>query len=138
MPLPRSLARFNRPATNRVLGPLAGITRPFAIVVHRGRRTGRSYETPVWAFRTKDGFVIACTYGADRTEWVKNVMKHGEATLLSRKKSYRLIDPRVVHGEAGRRAMPAAIRPALRALGIDDYLVTSQTQGMAAVSEPSG
>ena len=26
---------------------------------HQGRRTGRTYKTPVWAMPTEDGFVIA-------------------------------------------------------------------------------
>jgi hypothetical protein len=28
-------------------------------------------------FRTPDGFVIALTYGAEKTEWVKNVVAAG-------------------------------------------------------------
>src|SRR5262249_1796055 len=51
MALPRALARFNRLVTNRVLGVVAPWMPPFAVVVHRGRSSGRVYRTPVWAFR---------------------------------------------------------------------------------------
>ncbi len=126
MPLPRALARFNRRATNKILGPLAHVTPPWAIVVHRGRRSGREYRTPVWAFRTKKGFVIALTYGPG-TEWVKNVLAGGGAHLVARRESHHLSEPRVIHGEEGKEIMPAVIRPALRALRVDDYLLLQRS-----------
>jgi deazaflavin-dependent oxidoreductase (nitroreductase family) len=121
MPLPQALARFNRVATNRILGPLAFVAPPFAIIVHRGRRSSREYRTPVWAFRLERGFVIALTYGA-RSEWVKNVLADGGATLITRRGGQDLVRPRIVHGDEGLRAMPLFMRPALRVLNVDDYL----------------
>lgn len=136
MPLPRALARFNRRVTNKVLGPLAYVTPPFAIVVHRGRTSGREYRAPVWAFRTDDGFVIALTYGGSRTEWVKNVLADGRATLITRTDSHELVAPRVVHSADGIRTVPAFVRPALRVLGVDDYLLLSATKDAAADDAP--
>ena len=46
MPLPRSVARFNRRVTNRLLGRLAPRLPGFGIVVHTGRKTQRRYRTP--------------------------------------------------------------------------------------------
>ena len=123
MPLPRFLARFNRRVTNKILGVLAYVTPPFTIVVHRGRRSGREYRTPVWGFRTGEGFVIPLTYGASTTDWVKNVLADGRATLVMRRRSVEVARPRVVHGDEGRRALPRLLRPGLRLLRIDDYLV---------------
>jgi deazaflavin-dependent oxidoreductase (nitroreductase family) len=125
MPMPRAVARFNRVVTNKVLGPLAHVTPPFAILEHRGRKSGRSYSTPVWAFRTDDGFVVALTYGGSRTEWLKNVLASGRATLITRGDDHEVAEPRVVHGKEGLDTMPTVIRPALRALGVDDYLLLS-------------
>jgi deazaflavin-dependent oxidoreductase (nitroreductase family) len=123
MPLPRSLARFNRHVTNKVLGPLAHVTPPFVIIVHRGRRSGRDHRTPVWAFMTERGFVVALTYGGSRTEWVKNVLASGTAKLVTPEGSRKVVQPRVVHGEEGLRTMPGFVRPALRVLRVDDYLL---------------
>jgi deazaflavin-dependent oxidoreductase (nitroreductase family) len=128
VPLPRSLARFNRRATNKVFGPLARVTKPWAIVVHEGRKTGRVYETPVWAFRTDTGYVIALTYGAGRTEWLRNVIASGSMTLRVRSESHRLTNPRVVRTEEGIAAMPAGMRPILRTLRIRDYLILSSAR----------
>jgi deazaflavin-dependent oxidoreductase (nitroreductase family) len=122
MPLPRALARFNRRATNKVLGPLAKVSSPFAIVVHAGRRSGREYRTPVWAFRRGGNFVIALTYGP-RTEWVKNVLDGGRAEIASGNDRFRVTQPRIVSGEEGMNMMPAVMRPALRLLRVDRYLL---------------
>jgi deazaflavin-dependent oxidoreductase (nitroreductase family) len=121
MPLPRAVARFNRVVTNRVLAPLAFVAPPFAIVVHRGRRSGREYKTLVWAFRVQQGLLIALTYGS-RSEWVKNVLADGKATFITRQGGRDLVRPRIVHGDDGLRAMPLFMRPALRVLNVDDYL----------------
>src|SRR4029453_19472431 len=64
MPLPPSVARFNKAATNRVTSRVADRLPGFGIVVHRGRRSGREYETPVNAFRRPGGYTIALTTGA--------------------------------------------------------------------------
>ena len=83
MPLPDRLATFNRSVTNRIVRTFAGHLPWFAIVVHRGRKSGRIYRTPVNAFGIDDGFVIALTYGPDR-DWVKNVLAAGRCGLIVR------------------------------------------------------
>jgi deazaflavin-dependent oxidoreductase (nitroreductase family) len=123
MPLPRALARFNRHVTNKVLGPLAHVASPFALVLHRGRRSGREYKTTVWAFRSERGFVIALTYGGSHSDWVKNVLADGRATLITREGEQDVVRPRMIHGDEGLRAMPLFIRPALRAFNVDDFLL---------------
>ena len=66
--------RFHHGVGNPVQLRWAGTPGRFASVIrHRGRRTGRTYETPVWAVPTEDGFVIAIVYGAG-TDWLKNVL----------------------------------------------------------------
>ena len=81
MPLPRSLANFNRRFTNRVSRHIAGWLPGFGIVIHTGRRSGRTYETPVNVFRRAGGFTFALTYG--RADWVQNVMAAGSANTLA-------------------------------------------------------
>jgi hypothetical protein len=64
MPAPRRIARFNKHFTNRLTLRVAGYLPGFAIVSHVGRKSGRPYRTPVNAFRTDGGYIIALTYGA--------------------------------------------------------------------------
>ena len=120
MPLPRALARFNRLVTNRVTGGIAGVLPGFAIVVHRGRRTGREYRTPVNAFHRPGGYVIAMTYGPD-SQWVRNVLAQGGCVLRVRGRRVEVGGARMVH-DPSRRAVPAPVRPILSALGVDDFL----------------
>jgi deazaflavin-dependent oxidoreductase (nitroreductase family) len=92
--IPRRVARINRAATNRILGPLARVLPGLGVVIHRGRRSGREYRTPVNVFRTPDGYVIALTYGVG--DWARNVLAAGGCDLEMRRHVVRLVDPRLV------------------------------------------
>lgn len=120
MPLPRWLAHSNRHLLNRVTGPLARHLPGFGVVVHRGRRTGRSFRTPVNVFRRDDGYVIALTYGRE-SEWVRNVLAAGGCLLETGGRTVQLTMPRPFHDE-GRRSMPGPVRLILGAVGVNDFL----------------
>ena len=94
MPAPRSVARFARRFTNPLFLRVAGRLPGFAIVNHVGRRSGRAYRTPVNAFRTEGGYIIALTYGPE-SDWVKNVLAAGWCKLLTMGRRVRLSDPRI-------------------------------------------
>jgi deazaflavin-dependent oxidoreductase (nitroreductase family) len=120
MPLPRSLARFNRRATNRVFRTFAGRVPGFAIVVHRGRSTGREYRTPVNAFaRPGGGYTIALAYG--ETQWVRNVLAQGGCVLEVGGRRVAMRNPRVIH-DPTRGAVPAPVRAILRLLDVADFV----------------
>lgn len=120
MVLSRSVARFNRRATNQVIGRVAPWLPGFGVLTHVGRRSGRSYRTPLNVFRTPDGYVVALTYGPD-ADWVKNVLAAGECELTTRGRTIRLHQPRVVRDEE-RRAMPFVVRHILRLIDASDFL----------------
>ena len=121
MPLPRRLAKFNRVVTNRVLGPLARYLPGFAIVSHVGRRSRRTYRTPVNLFGRGDDYVIALTYGAD-SQWVRNVLAAGGADIETRRRLLHLVDPEVVHDPA-RSLVPKPIRVPLRLANVDEFML---------------
>jgi deazaflavin-dependent oxidoreductase (nitroreductase family) len=120
MPAPRWLARVNRRVTNRLTGRLAPYLPGFGVVVHSGRKSRRTYRTPVNVFRRPGGFVIALTYGAD-SDWVRNVLANGGCTLETRGRTWRLTGPRLVHDER-RRSVPAPVRSVLALLHVTDFL----------------
>jgi len=122
MPMPGAVARFNRRFTNRVAGRFAGRVPPFAIVVHTGRRSGQTYRTPVMAFATPAGFVIALTYGPD-ADWVQNVLAAGGGGIEYRSAPIPLGDPRIVDGVEAGTHLPSVVRWALRLLRVDAFLV---------------
>ena len=120
MPLPRSIARFNRSVTNRISGAVAGRVPGFGIVIHRGRRTGVLFRTPVNVFRRPGGFRIALTYG--RGDWVRNVLDAGQTKLLTRGSIRRISNPVIVR-DAAHAGFPAPVRLALSAIGADEVLL---------------
>jgi deazaflavin-dependent oxidoreductase (nitroreductase family) len=114
MPIPQIVGRWNKAGLNRVTKHIAPWMPGFGVVVHRGRRSGRRYQTPVNVFPAGDGYVIALTYGPG-TDWVKNVLAAGGCELRTRGRTARLISPRVFHDESRHDIRPAE-RQVLRVL----------------------
>jgi hypothetical protein len=54
---------------------------PFSLVRHTGRKSGRSYETPLIVARVPDGFVAELTYGAG-VSWYRNTVAAGHCVLV--------------------------------------------------------
>ena len=120
MPLPAWLARFNRHGTNRVFGLIAGWMPWFAIVHHRGRRSGRALRTPLNAFARPGGYVIALTYGPN-VDWVKNIMAAGGGELETRGQRVRVTNPRLLV-DPQRTLVPLPVRIALGGIGVTHFL----------------
>jgi deazaflavin-dependent oxidoreductase (nitroreductase family) len=120
MPIPRIVARLNRVGLNRLTGRLGPWLPGFGVVVHRGRRSGREYRTPVNVFARRDGVRIALTYGAD-SDWVKNVLSAGGCRLHTRGRHLVLSDPHLVH-DPDRDGIRPPQRAVLRLLRVSDFL----------------
>jgi deazaflavin-dependent oxidoreductase (nitroreductase family) len=112
MPAPRWVARANKAGLNRVTKFIAPWAPGWAVVVHRGRKSGKTFRTPLWAFRRGDGYVIALTYGST-ADWVRNVLAAGGCELETRRRRYLVSNPRVYRDENA-TDMPAFIRFMLR------------------------
>ena len=103
---PRWLVRASAPAGLAISGhrwfPL------FAILRHRGRRTGKAYSTPVAVIPTlsSDIFLIGLPWGA-KTNWAGNVRAAGGAVLRWKGSDHEATEPRVIAaGEAATLAKP--------------------------------
>ena len=127
MPAPRWLARFNRHATNRVTGPLAPHLPGFGVVIHTGRKSGKTYRTPVNVFQQPGKFVFALTYGRD-SQWVRNVRAAGGCKLETRGRTWQLIEPRLIH-DPQHRSVPKPVGLILGVMHVDDFLEAS-VEGM--------
>ena len=139
MPAPRWVARFNRVITNRLTKVFVSRSPGFGVVIHRGRRSGRTYRTPVNVFRApdgSDGYVIALTYGPE-ADWVKNVLAAATCELQTQGKTVRLFSPRIVHSES-RRLVPPLVRVPLGVAHVYDFLLLSRAPEDDAVAAPSG
>jgi|SRR5919201_571292 deazaflavin-dependent oxidoreductase (nitroreductase family) len=113
------MAAFNRRVTNRVLGGVATRAPGFGVVVHRGRKSGRTYRTPINVFRSPSGYVVALTFGS-QAGWVQNVLAAGCCELETRGR-HLTCSARLFHDEA-RRSVPPLLRPVGRAAGVADFV----------------
>jgi deazaflavin-dependent oxidoreductase (nitroreductase family) len=92
-----------------------------AILTHVGRRSGRTYDTPLGEWAYGDGFVLSLAYGRG-TDWCCNVMAAGTCTLGWKGQTYELERPEVIFGPEVLQAWPMWERVALRAAGIESFL----------------
>jgi hypothetical protein len=114
--------RFHRAVGNPLQMRSAGTPGTYASVIrHQGRTTGRTYETPVWAVPTEDGFVIAIVYGS-RTDWLKNVLASGGAAIVHEGDTYPVDQPEIVSMECVRACFPATTRRTQRLVRVDRCL----------------
>lgn len=132
MPIPRVVRQWNKAGLNRVTRHIAPWMPGLGVVVHRGRRSGRAYQTPVNVFAAGDGYVFALTYGPD-TDWVKNVLAEGGCELRTRGRAVQLTSPRLFHDEA-RSDIRLLERQVLRLIGVADFL--SANTAPAATGQP--
>ena len=99
---------FMRPFTTRFVNPLtrvfAGWVPWFGILTYKGRKSGRTYRTPMNVFRHGDDYVFALTYGSE-VQWVKNVLAAGGCDIRVRGRDIRLVEPEVFVDRT-RRLMP--------------------------------
>src|SRR5215469_6629198 len=70
----RAMLRLGTQLLNPLILSFAGSRHMpmFAVINQRGRRSGRSYSTPVGARKTADGFIIPLTFG-QQADWFRNV-----------------------------------------------------------------
>ena len=114
--------RFHHAVGNPVQLRSAGTPGTYASVIrHQGRRTGRTYQTPVWAVPTEDGFVIAIVYGSG-TDWLKNVLANGAAALVHQGEAYPVDRPEIVLMESARAYFPAKLQRTHRRVRVDRCL----------------
>ncbi len=88
----RRLTWATRPLAMRSAGTEKSST---SIVRHVGRLSGRTYETPVVAVEHDKILLIALPY-AERTDWLKNVLASGQATVVTHGQSYGVDRPQVI------------------------------------------
>jgi len=92
--LSRRVARFNRAVTNPIQSQYAWLLPPWAVVCHRGRRSGALYRTPVNAYRRGSALAIVVLYG-EESDWVRNVLA-GPAQIVRAGRTHELRNPRLV------------------------------------------
>jgi deazaflavin-dependent oxidoreductase (nitroreductase family) len=77
--------------------------RGFALLRHVGRKTGRTYETPLILAPVGDGFVAELTYGTE-VAWYRNVVAAGHCVVVFKGVEYEIDGMEPYPADMGRRA----------------------------------
>jgi len=114
--------RFHHGVGNPLQLRSAGTPGTYASVIrHQGRRTGRTYQTPVWAVPTEDGFVVAIVYGSG-TDWLKNVVASGAAAIVHHGETYPVDQPEIVAMDSAWAYFPATLQRTHRLVRVNGCL----------------
>jgi deazaflavin-dependent oxidoreductase (nitroreductase family) len=100
---------------NRVTTPLARSSHgPFSLIRHVGRKSGRTYETPVILARVPEGFIGELTYG-ENVNWFRNATAAGGCVVVHHGREYGVTGIEPCSPERGVSAYPAPFRLVLKA-----------------------
>ncbi|WP_280342617.1 nitroreductase family deazaflavin-dependent oxidoreductase [Nocardia neocaledoniensis] len=124
MPMPLWWGHINK----RVFNPRAVKGGKWPVLTHTGRRSGRTYQTPLDAFPVDGGYLFVLVYGA-RSDWVRNILAAGSARLRVEGAEVELTAPRLVDEAEALAAMaPDATRPP-KLLRISEFLRMDHAPG---------
>jgi len=101
---------------NRAVKPIARYLPGIATITHRGRTSGKPYETIVTTYRKGNVLAVALAHG--KTNWVKNVLAAGEADVRFGRREVHLINPRVLTAGSEAEGLPRIAGAQLRRMGV--------------------
>lgn len=112
----------NKYLLNPLMLQLAGRRFWYASVVeHTGRRSGKKFSTPVVADRVGDDFLIPLPYGT-QVDWVRNVFGSGQATIVSKGRTYRAASPELIDSTQALPMLPSGRRRTFERVQIGHFL----------------
>jgi deazaflavin-dependent oxidoreductase (nitroreductase family) len=96
-----------------------------AAIHHTGRRSGKSYVTPVGARANGDVAIIPLTFG-NQSDWVLNVRAAGNCWIRVNGKDHQTVQPQIINWADTKALVRAAFNPlervVFRALGIRQFM----------------
>jgi deazaflavin-dependent oxidoreductase (nitroreductase family) len=121
-----------------VMGPMTNVLNPLIVrlagrrhfhmaaqLTHTGRRSGRTYVTPVGARRAGDVVLVPLTFG-NQSDWSRNVLAAGGCSLRLAGVGYQASAPVLLSPEEAAPLVRAAFgqleRASMRPLGIRQFL----------------
>ena len=120
----RSLNAVARPLIQRGLGSPCLTPVGLVVLEHRGRKTGATYSTPLWAFRAGQ-LLLVTTFRGDRSQWMRNLEDTPDAHvwLGGKRRGFRASTAASESGGATLPSTPAdrvlaSLRESWKALGL--------------------
>ncbi|MGE2691606.1 nitroreductase family deazaflavin-dependent oxidoreductase [Mycolicibacterium pulveris] len=104
--------KYMNPVVKRMARFLPGVAK----IRHRGRKSGKTYETVITPFRKDDTLAIVLGHG--KTDWVKNVLAADEAEVVFGSRTIRIVNPRIVPSGGDAEGLPFAARMQARKMAV--------------------
>jgi deazaflavin-dependent oxidoreductase (nitroreductase family) len=121
-PVVNSLRRMNRSVTNpRVMRTAGTVGTQTSVIEHVGRKSGRTYETPVDVIETPTRLLIALPYG-EHTDWLRNVLAAGSAAVITGGERIEVGRPAIVATADVADLIPGRTMRTLRLFGVSQCL----------------
>lgn len=121
-PVQDRVRRMNRRVLNpRQLRTAGTVGASASVVRHVGRRSGTPYRTPVVVIPDGNAFVVELPYGPT-TDWVRNVLAAGRATVEHEGRTVPVARPEVVRATSVARLFPGKQGRTQRMFGITEVL----------------
>jgi deazaflavin-dependent oxidoreductase (nitroreductase family) len=116
------VSRLKQRVINPVMARMAGSRYWYtALLRHTGRRSGKSYATPLMAMRVSDGFLVSLPYGTN-VDWLRNLQAAGQAPLQLRGRTYEVGDPVIGDPATALPQLSATMRNSVRWFGVKNYV----------------
>jgi hypothetical protein len=103
------------------LGLAGGTCSPWGTILHVGRHSGRTRETPVMPVRLADSLYIPLTYGSG-TDWCRNTVVTGGARVRLHGATLVTTRPAILPAAEVLPLLPAPLAAALRITGCRSIL----------------
>jgi deazaflavin-dependent oxidoreductase (nitroreductase family) len=116
MVFPVAVENFQVKYFNPMIKPIARFMPGMATIKHRGRKSGKPYETIVTAYRKDKVLAIVLSHG--KTDWVKNVLAAGEADVHFIRRDVHIVNPRILPAGSSADGLPWMARLQSRKIGV--------------------
>ena len=93
---------------------------PFSLIRHVGRRSGRTYETPVILAPVPEGFIAELTHG-ENVNWYRNIVAAVGCLVVQRRRQFRVTSIEPCSREYGLGAYAAPFTLILKVAGRKDF-----------------
>ena len=112
----------NKYLLNPVMLRLAGKRYWYASVIeHTGRRSGKTYSTPIVADRVGDDILVPLPYGT-QVDWVRNVLTAGRATVVRKGETFAVGSPELIDSTQALPLLPRDRRRTFERVSIGHFL----------------
>jgi deazaflavin-dependent oxidoreductase (nitroreductase family) len=101
---------------------------PFSKLIHKGRKSGRMYKTPVVATYVDDKIIIPLSYG-DQVDWLRNILAANGCQIIYRRSKMVAENPKVLPSNEVLPILPEKRRQIFERFKLEKFLCMKINNG---------